>query len=84
MRKDNSEVDTAIDHSLSASKTWALTDRDVIAQSFLFLFGGHETMSTTFAFANYLLATHADAQEKCFQEINALIGKENVSAFMDF
>ncbi|XP_060539988.1 cytochrome P450 3A24-like isoform X1 [Pantherophis guttatus] len=48
----------------------ALTDNEILAQSFFFIFGGYETTGTSLSFMSYCLATHPDVQEKLYQEIN--------------
>ncbi|ETE56269.1 Cytochrome protein, partial [Ophiophagus hannah] len=47
-----------------------LTDKEILAQSIFFIFGGYETIGTALSFVSYCLATHPDAQEKLYQEIN--------------
>ncbi|XP_070617437.1 cytochrome P450 3A29-like isoform X12 [Erythrolamprus reginae] len=48
----------------------ALTDKEILAQSIFFIFGGYETIGSTLSFTSYCLATHPDVQEKLYQEIN--------------
>jgi len=71
--KDTStEVDSAIDHGLAkTSKNWKMTDFDIVAQSFIFLVAGQETVASTLNFVLYLLAVHKEVQEKCLEEIQS-------------
>ncbi|KAL1466009.1 hypothetical protein MTO96_026957 [Rhipicephalus appendiculatus] len=46
-----------------------ITDRQVVANCFVFLAGGFETTATTLAFLLYELARHPEEQEKLFQEV---------------
>ncbi|KAJ8728449.1 hypothetical protein PYW08_016834 [Mythimna loreyi] len=45
------------------------TDRDLVAQAFLFLIAGFETVSSTMSFLLYELAVNNDVQERLVQEI---------------
>ncbi|XP_078521132.1 cytochrome P450 3A21-like [Lissotriton helveticus] len=51
----------------------ALTDREIVAQSMIFILAGYETTSTALAFLSYNLATHPDIQRKLQQEIDTLL-----------
>ncbi|KAJ1096447.1 hypothetical protein NDU88_001589 [Pleurodeles waltl] len=51
----------------------ALTDREITAQSMIFILAGFETTSTTLSFLSYNLATHPDVQRKLQQEIDTLL-----------
>ncbi|XP_029651601.1 cytochrome P450 3A14 [Octopus sinensis] len=53
-----------------------LTDEEIIAQSTIFFLAGYETTATTLSFMAYLLALHQDIQDKVYQEIQSVIGKE--------
>lgn len=48
-----------------------LSDNEIIAQSMVFLFAGHETTSTVLSFACYHLAVSPEIQEKLQQEIDS-------------
>ncbi|XP_077172321.1 cytochrome P450 3A21-like [Paroedura picta] len=48
----------------------ALTDKEIIAQSIIFIFAGYETTSTTLSFLSYSLATHPDIQQRLQEEID--------------
>ncbi|XP_063170891.1 cytochrome P450 3A24-like [Candoia aspera] len=48
----------------------ALTDKEILTQSIIFIFGGYETTGTTLSFLSYCLAVHPDVQEKLYQEIS--------------
>lgn len=49
-----------------------LSDNEIIAQSMVFLFAGHETTSTVLSFACYHLADSPEVQEKLQQEIDSV------------
>ncbi|XP_053813963.1 cytochrome P450 3A9-like isoform X1 [Vidua chalybeata] len=51
----------------------ALTDTEVLAQAFIFIFAGYEPTSNTLGFLAYELAMHPDVQEKVLQEIDAVL-----------
>ena len=57
----------------TATKTakGVMTDDEIVANSFGFLFAGNETTATTLSFASYLLALNPDVQEKLQSEIDA-------------
>ncbi|EJD46415.1 614/534 cytochrome P450 [Auricularia subglabra TFB-10046 SS5] len=53
-----------------------LTDDEIIANVFIFLVAGHETTAHTLAFTFGLLALYQDEQEKLYEHIISIIGKE--------
>ncbi|XP_015685952.1 cytochrome P450 3A19-like, partial [Protobothrops mucrosquamatus] len=60
----------AANTSGEANSEKALTDKEILAQSIIFIFGGYDTIGITLSFVSYCLATHPDVQEKLYQEIN--------------
>ncbi|KAL7638696.1 UNVERIFIED_CONTAM: hypothetical protein RMT77_010229 [Armadillidium vulgare] len=46
-----------------------LTDKEIIANSWIFLLGGYETTASAISFTVYLLAKHPHIQEKLYNEI---------------
>ncbi|XP_055696953.1 probable cytochrome P450 9f2 [Phlebotomus papatasi] len=46
-----------------------LDDDDIVAQCFLFFFGGFDTVSTALSFLSYELAVNTEVQERLFQEV---------------
>lgn len=64
-------------HRLQMSKKGAkLSTRDVLAQSFIFLFAGFETTASTIHFSIYLMALHDDEQQRCYNDIVEHCGLE--------
>lgn len=53
-----------------------LGDKQIIAQSTMFLLAAYENTANTLAFLSYNLALHQDIQDKVYQEIRTAIGKE--------
>ena len=59
-----------------------LTTDEVLAQAFMFFFGGYDTTASVISFLLYLLAVNPEIQEKLYQEIvnvtkeKVLIGKK--------
>jgi cytochrome P450 len=47
----------------------SLSNREILAQAFLFLIAGSETTASTMTFAGYLLAKNPDIQNKLYEEI---------------
>ena len=48
-----------------------MSDKEVVENSFLFLFAGNETTSTSLSFVAYFLAINPDIQEKLQSEIDS-------------
>ena len=63
----------------ATTKGGIMTDEEVVANSFGFLFAGHETTAVTLSFASYLLALHPDIQEKLQSEIDDYFEEKPVS-----
>ncbi|XP_050173804.1 cytochrome P450 3A9-like [Myiozetetes cayanensis] len=51
----------------------ALTDTEILAQAFIFIFAGYEPTSNTLGYLAYELAMHPDVQQKLVQEIDAAL-----------
>ncbi|XP_023792598.1 cytochrome P450 3A9-like [Cyanistes caeruleus] len=51
----------------------ALTDTEVLAQAFIFIFAGYEPTSNSLGYLAYELALHPDVQEKVLQEIDTIL-----------
>lgn len=62
------------------TKTAVMTDEEVVANSFGFLFAGNETTAITLSFASYQLALNPDVQEKLQSEIDAYFEDKPVSS----
>jgi len=56
-----------------------LTDAEIVADIFMFLLAGHETMAHTLIFSLHLLATHPDVQEELHQCVIDAIGNSDPS-----
>ena len=65
----------------TATKTakGVMTDKEVVENSFLFLFAGNETTATSLAFSAYFLALNPHIQEKLQSEIDAYFEDKPVS-----
>ncbi|XP_070617452.1 cytochrome P450 3A9-like [Erythrolamprus reginae] len=50
-----------------------LTDKEILAQSFIFIFAGYEPTSNTLGYMAYNLAMHPDIQQKLQEEIDAVL-----------
>ena len=53
-----------------------LTEDMVVAQGIIFLTAGFETTSSTMSILIYMLAQYPNIQEKCYEEISALLSDE--------
>jgi len=53
----------------------ALTDSELLSNSFIFYLAGHETTAKTLTWSLLLLASHPDVQIKCVEQIYKAIGK---------
>ncbi|NWI07563.1 CP3AD protein, partial [Tichodroma muraria] len=54
----------------------ALTDTEVLAQAFIFIFAGYEPTSSSLGYLAYELAMHPDVQEKVIQEIDTVLSNK--------
>ncbi|KAI4471061.1 cytochrome p450 family 4 [Holotrichia oblita] len=52
----------------------SMTDREIREEVDTFMFGGHDTISSTISFALFELAKSPDMQEKLLEEIEAVVG----------
>ncbi|KAM6424355.1 cytochrome P450 3A9-like [Liasis olivaceus] len=50
-----------------------LTDQEILAQAFIFVFAGYEPGSNSLGYMAYLLATHPDVQQKLQKEIDSIL-----------
>ncbi|XP_034653664.1 cytochrome P450 4d1 isoform X1 [Drosophila subobscura] len=53
-----------------------LTNLDIREEVDTFMFEGHDTTSSALVFFFYNIATHPEAQAKCFEEISSVIGQD--------
>ncbi|NXK34917.1 CP3AL protein, partial [Piprites chloris] len=51
----------------------ALTDMEILAQAFIFIFAGYEPTSNTLCYLAYELAMHPDVQQKLLEEIDTVL-----------
>ena len=59
-----------LQHMIEAGDRDKLSDEELISQAVIFFVAGYDTTANTIANACYLLATHPDVQDKCYQEIS--------------
>ena len=52
-----------------------LTDREIRDEVDTFMFEGHDTTSSALSFFIYNIATNLDAQERCREEVDSVMGK---------
>ncbi|XP_067317878.1 cytochrome P450 3A9-like [Anolis sagrei] len=50
-----------------------LTDDEILAQAFIFVFAGYEPTSNSLGYMAYVLATHPDVQQKLQDEIDSVL-----------
>eukprot|EP01100_Stratorugosa_tubuloviscum_P010625 TRINITY_DN4583_c0_g1_i1.p1 TRINITY_DN4583_c0_g1~~TRINITY_DN4583_c0_g1_i1.p1 ORF type:complete len:527 (+),score=205.57 TRINITY_DN4583_c0_g1_i1:61-1641(+) len=60
----------------SSGETISLTNEEVYANSWIFLFAGHETTAHTIVWALILLALNPEKQEKFYNEVNKVLNNE--------
>ncbi|NWQ60192.1 CP3A9 protein, partial [Neopipo cinnamomea] len=51
----------------------ALTDTEILAQAFIFIFAGYEPTSNTLGYLAYEVAVHPDVQQKLLEEIDTVL-----------
>ncbi|XP_023224246.1 cytochrome P450 3A11-like [Centruroides sculpturatus] len=75
----NNENEDSEGQSEVKNKAITLSDESIIANTFLFLVGGYETIGSTLGYCLYKLAENFDVQEKVRDEINNhLYEKEDI------
>ncbi|XP_063270165.1 cytochrome P450 3A9-like [Prinia subflava] len=67
-QRSDSQGNSEANHSYKA-----LTDMEVLAQAFIFIFAGYEPTGNSLSFLAYELALHPDVQEKLLQEIDTVL-----------
>lgn len=65
-------------HKVASKSKGVMTDAEIVANAFGFLFAGNETTSSSLSFVSYLLALHPDIQEKLQSEIDAYFNDKPV------
>uniref|UniRef100_A0A8C4W4Z5 unspecific monooxygenase n=1 Tax=Gopherus evgoodei TaxID=1825980 RepID=A0A8C4W4Z5_9SAUR len=58
---------------LFSSLLAGLTDAEILAQAFIFIFAGYEPTSNSLCYLAYKLATHPDVQQKLQEEIDSVL-----------
>lgn len=61
-----------------------LTSDELLADSFIFLFAGHETSANTLTWAIGFLSYHPEIQERVYNHIIDVIGKDRDPTFEDY
>lgn len=59
-----------------------LTDKEILAQAFIFVFAGYEPASNSLGYMAYSLATHPDIQKKLQEEIDTVLPNKVKSVVM--
>lgn len=73
------EIPDLLAAMVSAHDNKGLTDDELLQNIFLFFTAGHETTSGSLTGVLYFLAKYPDLQEQCFDEMNRVIGDDDVS-----
>ncbi|XP_044289356.1 cytochrome P450 3A24-like isoform X1 [Varanus komodoensis] len=64
----SAQISNGMDHSYKG-----LTDEEIVAQAFVFVFAGYETTSNVLGSMAYVLATHLEVQQKLQDEIDSAL-----------
>jgi len=56
-----------------------LSNLDIREEVDTFMFEGHDTTSSALMFFFYNIATHPEAQRKCFEEIRSVVGQDKAT-----
>ncbi|XP_063171267.1 cytochrome P450 3A8-like [Candoia aspera] len=64
----DSSASNGMNHSYKS-----LTDEEILAQAFIFIFAGYEPTSNSLGYVAYSLATHPDVQQKLQEEIDSVL-----------
>ncbi|XP_067406930.1 cytochrome P450 3A24-like isoform X2 [Emydura macquarii macquarii] len=59
----------------------ALSDKEIVAQAFVFILAGYETTSSTLNYLSYNLATHPDVQQRLQEEIDTALPNKAVPTY---
>ena len=73
---DGDDEPVESNNSRSAPPPEPLTDEEVIANSYMFLFAGYDTTSTALAFVVHCLVKYPDHQELVYKEILSIVNEK--------
>ena len=73
------ETPDLLDAMVSAHDKDGLSDNELLQNIFLFFTAGHETTSGSLTGVLYYLSKYPDLQEECYEEINTIIGNNELS-----
>ncbi|CAF1403819.1 unnamed protein product [Adineta ricciae] len=76
--KNETEDQHAEEHQRKTTKK-TLNDKEILGQTFAFLFAGYETTSVLMSFFFYVMATQPHIQEKVYDEIQQVIANNEVT-----
>ncbi|XP_058013527.1 cytochrome P450 3A9-like [Ahaetulla prasina] len=68
VKNGKNSTSNGLDHSYKG-----LTDKEILAQAFIFIFAGYEPTSNSLGYMAYSLATHPDVQRKLQEEIDTVL-----------
>jgi len=77
MKSPNDSKMDVLDHVLGAVDNGELEKDEVNANLFILFLAGHDTTSSSLSWALHCLKMHPDVQEKLYEEIVRVVGKEN-------
>lgn len=70
------EAKESSENTEDPTKRKGLTQKEIMAQAFLFFLAGYETTSSTLSFTMYMLSVKPECLEKAIQEVDDVLGDE--------
>jgi cytochrome P450 len=70
--------------AVAKDESRSLTPKEVLSDSFIFYFAGHETTAHTLSFCLRMISLHPEVQQKIFEEVSTVLQPGQIPTYADF